>query len=203
MENLNDIITKLKDDINNTSMYYNFEVFEVDNIISWNKVNFEFIEIKKKKYYKFNGDEKLYPCSSTYIEMKHEILLYYKKILQIAEYLFDDDLIEYMNQKFINNLNKGDYYNFLRFTMYLWYYYLKHIIDNSIMYDKITYKQFRKWCIQNKLYSGGNIPMNQAIINLLLVYEQIKNKTEHINDIKIYINKVVKNINFLWCLSQS
>jgi len=37
----------------------------------------------------------------------------------------------------------------------------------------------------------------------LLVYEQIKNKTEHINDIKIYINKVVKNINFLWCLSQS
>ena len=71
------------------------------------------------------------------------------------------------------------------------------------MYDKITYKQFRKWCIQNKLYSGGELTINQAIINLLLVYEQIKNNTENIIDIQIFINKVVKNINFLWCLSQS
>jgi len=203
MENLNDIITKLKDDINNTSMYYNFEVFEINRDINWNRLKYEIIEHKNKVYFKYDGDNKLYSTSNTYIPMKHEILLYYKKILQIAEYLFDDNLIEYMNQKFINNLNKGNYYNFLRFTMYLWYYYLKHIIDNSIMYDKITYKQFRKWCLNNKLYSGGDIPMNQAIINLLLVYDQIKNKTEHINDIQIFINKVVKNINFLWCLSQS
>ena len=203
MENLNDIITKLKDDINNTSMYYNFEVFEVDNIISWNKVNYEFIEIKKKKYYKFNGDEQLYPYSSTYTEMKHEILLYYKQILKIAGNLFDNDLIQYINQKFINKLNKGDYYNFLRFTMYMWYYYMRHLNDNRIIYDKITYKQFRKWCLNNKLYSGGDLTINQGIINLLLVYEQIKNNTENINDIQIFINKVVKNINFLWCLSQS
>ena len=87
--------------------------------------------------------------------MKHEILLYYKQILKIAGNLFDNDLIQYMNQKFINKLSKGDYYNFLRFTMYMWYYYMKHLNDNRIIYDKITYKQLRKWCLNNKLFSGS------------------------------------------------
>ena len=122
MEN---IIKKLEDDINNTHTYYNLVVFEPNPSINWNQLKYEMIEKKNKKFFKFDGVDKLYPYL-VYIGMKHEILLYYKQILKIAGNLFDNDLIQYMNQKFINKLNKGDYYNFLRFTMYMWYYYMKH-----------------------------------------------------------------------------
>ena len=43
-----------------------------------------------------------------------------------------------MDFKFIDNINKGDYYYFLRFTMYLFFFHeaLKKCI---VMYDKINY----------------------------------------------------------------
>ena len=56
--------------------------------------------------------------------------------------------------------------------MYMRYYFMLHLLDNKLMYDKINYKNFRKWCINPKIYSSDNTK-NQAIINLLDVYKTL------------------------------
>ena len=85
----------------------------------------------------------------------------------------------------------------------MWYYFMLHLAINKTMYDKFNYKKFRQWCLNHKIYSSDNT-INQAIINLLDVYKTLlkQENNEYILDVQIFINRLIKDMNFLWCLSQ-
>ena len=81
--------------------------------------------------------------------MKYCILIYFKELLKLLnnKKLSNDDIIFYLNNIFLNNMNKTDYYNFLSWFCYL----LKYYINNYNKNESINYKQFRKYCLKNKL----------------------------------------------------
>ena len=81
--------------------------------------------------------------------MKYCVLIYFKELLKLLnnKKLSNDDIIFYLNNIFLNNMNKTDYYNFLSWFCYL----LKYYINNYNKNESINYKQFRKYCLKNKL----------------------------------------------------
>ena len=202
MESLNEIYFKLLDPTNTDSDY----VFTTKLIfyehpgISWHNLHYDVVEVKKKQYLKFNGDDRLYTNSTmSYIINKKKALSYYDKLLTICGDLFDDDLLDYIKVKFTNNLSKAEYYNFYRFVCYMFYYFIKQLLYGNLIYDKINYKQFRKWCLSNKIY---DVTFKKSLINIIELFKRIDTTNEHYNDIQIFCNLLVKDIQILWTVSQ-
>ena len=201
MENLNEIYSKLLD-VTNTDSDYVFTMKPIFNEhpgISWYKLHYDVVEVKNKKYFKFNGDDKLYTNSTmSYIKNKKQVLLYYDRLLTICGD-FDDDILDYIKVKFTNNLNKAEYYNFYRFICFMFYYFINQLLYGKLIYDKINYKQFRKWCILHKIY---NETFKKSLINIIELFKKIDITNEHYNDIQIFFNLIVKDIQILWTVSQ-
>ena len=202
MENLNELYFKLLDPTNTDSDYvFTMKpIFNEHTDITWHKLHYDVVELKKKQYFKFDGDEVFYPNSnSSYIKNKKQVLLYYDRLLTICGDLFDDDLLDYIKVKFTNNLNKASYYNFYRFICYMFYYFINQLLYGNLIYDRINYKSFRKWCLSNKIY---NETVKKSLINIIELFKKIDITNEHYNDIQIFFNLIVKDIQILWCVSQ-
>ena len=202
MENLNEIYSKLLD-VTNTDSDYVFTMKPIFNEhpgISWYKLHYDVVELKKKQYLKFVGDDVLYSKSTmSYIINKKEALLYYDKLLTLCKELFEDDLLEYIKVKFTNNLRKAEYYNFYRFVCYMFYYFIRQVLYGKLIYDKINYKMFRKWCLSNKIY---DVTFKKSLINIIELFKRIDPTNEYYNDIQIFFNFITKDIQILWCISQ-
>ena len=92
-----------------------------NELIKFNKVKFEIIKQGKNHYYKYENDDKLYINNySSYIELKKILFSHFENLLILINNNIDDDLKDYLNIKFFNNINKCRYYDFLRwFVVYL------------------------------------------------------------------------------------
>jgi hypothetical protein len=193
MESLNEIYSKLLDPTNDDSVYL-FTLKPIFNDhpgISWHKLHYDVVEVKNKKYFKFNGDDIFYPNSTmSYIVDKKAALLYYDKLITICGDLFDEDLLDYIKVKFTNNLNKASFYHFYRFVCYMFYYFINQLLHGNLIYDKITHKQFRKWCLSNKIYDET---VKKSLINMIYSFKKIDTTNQHYNDIQIFCNLIVKD----------
>ena len=121
---------------------YNFYSFFLDD---WN--NNELIIEPYKDI--FNNSKPF--KKDSYNGLKYCIFIYFKELLKLLnnKNLIDDDIKIYLHQKFFNNMNKTNYYNFLSWFSHL----LKYYINNYNKNESINYKMFRKYCLKhNFLY---------------------------------------------------
>ena len=184
-------ITNLKDNDK-----YNFYSLSADD---WN-FNYLIIEPYKDFFNNYKDFKK-----DSYNGLKYCIFIYFKELLKLLnnKNLIDDDIKYYLNQKFFNNMNKTNYYNFLSWFCHL----LKYYINNYNKNESINYKQFRKYCLKNKFlyqlkedeekeYFKENIRSDKTCNILLNELEENINNEEIKNKLKpmikyLYHNKIL------------
>ena len=140
-----------------------------------------------------------------YDGLKYNCRIMLKEILKNINYLFSDDLKQWIFKKTSQSTPSG-YWDILNITVYIFNYYLFRSNNNEI-----NYKSFRKWYLKNPFYlesdkklnefDGDNefrkqTKMNEYIKNK--TYDRIYNKVLEIedNEIKekfIIISKFLKN----------
>jgi hypothetical protein len=130
----------------------------------------------------FNNNKKF--KKDSYNGMKYCIFIYFKELLKLLnnKNLIDDDIKIYLHQKFFNNMNKTNYYNFLSWFSHL----LKYYINNYNINESINYKMFRKYCLKNKFLYELNEEEEKEFFR-----ENIRSDKTY----NILINELNKNIN--------
>jgi hypothetical protein len=90
-------------------------LFQTHENLTWHHLQFQVVAKNKKLYYKFEEDQTLYSYNNnmSYIKMKKELFLYFKKLLVLLEDRIDEDIVNYLAFKFFNNINKWKYYKCL------------------------------------------------------------------------------------------
>jgi len=76
--------------------------------------------------------------------MKFNSVIMLKEILKNTRQYIEDDILEWAIKKCLNG-SKCNYWDILKITAYLFYYYLFRVED------KINYTNFRKWFLNNPL----------------------------------------------------
>jgi hypothetical protein len=196
---INNLINYIKKDNDPICNYYPFDktIFITHDKIKWNQLQFKIIEKPKKKlYYLFEGDEALYPYSNnmTYIKLKKELLLYFNRLLLLLHGHIDDGIIDYLNIKFFNNINKLKYYNCLNWFIGLFLIFLNSTSGFNICFYRINYKEFRKYIIKHRF-----IEPEQQIKQILIKFQNICPSTyRHYEDLKVFFNFVIPHIENGW-----
>ena len=131
-----------------------------------------------------------------YDGLKYNCRIMLKEILKNINYLFSDDLKQWIFKKTSQSTPSG-YWDILNITVYIFNYYLFRSNNNEI-----NYKSFRKWYLKTPLYlesdkklnefDGDNefrkqTKMNEYIKNK--TYDRIYNKVLEIED-----NEIKKNL---------
>jgi hypothetical protein len=80
----------------------------------------------------------------SYDPMKINCVIMLKEILKHSNNIFHDDLLEWINKKCFQG-SKSDFYDILSITGNL----LNYVLTCN---EPINYKNFRKWCLINKIY---------------------------------------------------
>ena len=133
----------------------------------------------------------------SYNGLKYCIYIYFKELLKLLnnKKLINDDIIIYLHQKFFNNMNKTNYYNFLSWFSHL----LKYYINNYNKNETINYKNFRKYCLKNKFLYELNEEEEKEFFRENIRSDKtynilINELNENINDeeIKIKIKTMIK-----------
>jgi len=152
-------------------------------------VKFTTVIKNKKHYFKFEDDDKLYiNNSSSYITNKKDLFLYFERLLYFLNNKIDDEIIDYLNAKFFNNINKCKYYDCLRWFMCLFYYWFKIIRKDEQYLYKINYKEFRQFILKNK--EAPIIKVQQILKEFL----NIEYTYKFYEDLKIMLNFIIPNI---------
>ena len=199
---INDIINYNEDGTYNIfSLFPEQIIFKEDDNIKWCQNDYEVITQNKKEYYKFKDDDKLYLFNKmSYITTKKQLFLYFNKLLNLSPFgdkvqggrlinCLDDDIINYLNDKFFNNINKCKYYDCLRWFIYLFIYWFQSFLKGNALYlNKINYKLFRKWILKNvKKYKPVEL-----VKNILYEFNEINYITcQFYEEIKIFLNFII------------
>ena len=82
-------------------------IFNDNELIKFNKIKFEIIKTGEHHFYKFEDDDHYYLKSYfTYIELKKKLFPHFKNLLVLINNLIEQDIKDYLNNKFFNNINK-------------------------------------------------------------------------------------------------
>jgi hypothetical protein len=172
---------KINNIIEGKELYYNWK-YNFDGLPITKKyllksnnylnIEYEILKIKNKDYYKFEDDPQFYPYKNglSYIGLKKQLIKPFQLLIYLLENHIEDDIKEYLNIKFFNNISKADYYNFNSWFTYLFYYYFQSIRNPDLYFKVINYKNFRKWALKNAPQNSNN---KIAIINILKEFNNI------------------------------
>ena len=160
-------------------------IFNDNELIKFNKVKFEIIKQGKNHYYKYENDDKLYINNySSYIELKKILFSHFENLLFLINNNIDDDIKDYLNIKFFNNINKCRYYDFLRWFCCLFIYWFNSINNTNLNLNKINYKDFRKYIL--------NFHKKKAFYdimkNMLIDFKNINYKFKYYEEVKTHLN---------------
>ena len=160
-------------------------IFNDNELIKFNKVKFEIIKQGKNHYYKYENDDKLYINNySSYIELKKILFSHFENLLFLINNNIDDDIKDYLNIKFFNNINKCRYYDCLRWFCCLFIYCFNSINNTNLNLNKINYKDFRKYIL--------NFHKKKAFYdimkNILIDFKKIDYKYKYYEEVKAHLN---------------
>ena len=197
-EIINDLIHYIKDDRDSIFNYFSQDepIFKIDENIKWYKLHYEVIEKNKDKFfYLFKDDVNIYAYNTlSYIKLKKQLFIYFKRLLYLLRGDIDEDLINYLNINFFSDICKTKYYKCLNWFIALFYYFFNSIINLELRLNVINYNQFRKWSLK---YRKTN--QDEKIKNILCEFKNIDFKRcRHYEDIKIFLNFVIPNVAHGW-----
>ena len=159
--------------------------FNVHEDIKFNKLKYEIIKKGKNDYYKFENDEELYINNySTYINLKKLLFNYFQHLLILLNNNIDDDIKDYLNITFFSNINRCKYYKCLKWFCCLFIYWVKLINKSEFNFNKINYKEFRKY-ILNLRKNKTNYEMMQDILKDFI---NIDYKFKYYEDLKAFLD---------------
>ena len=190
---LNHIIFLINYDFKNENDYELYKIininthkfFNVHDDIKFNKVNFEIIIKGKNDYYKFENDNNLYIYNCcTYIELKKKLFSYFKHLLILLNNNIEDDIKDYLNITFFININRCKYYKCLRWFCCLFIYWVKLINKSEFNFNKINYKDFRKY-ILNLRKNKTNYEIMKEILNDFI---NIDYKFKYFEEVKAFLD---------------
>jgi hypothetical protein len=160
---------------------YTHNIFNIHDDIKYNKLKFVIIEKNKNKYWKYEDDDKLYIITySSYLEMKKKLFCYLKPLLILLNNNIHDDIKNYLNNKFLNNINKCKYYDCLKWFSCLFIYFVKLINQLDFNCYKINYKDFRKYILEFRKNKTNYDIMNDILNDFIKIdykfkyYEELK-----------------------------
>ena len=174
---------------------YDRPLFQTHEDLTWHYLQFQVVAKNKKLYYKFEEDQTLYSYNNnmSYIKMKKELFLYFKKLLVLLEDHIDEDIVNYLAFNFFNNINKCKYYKCLNWFIALFIYFINRIRSTDIFFNIINHKDFRKYILKSKIKD------NEQIKNILIEFKNICHSTyKHYEDLKILLNFVIPEIASGW-----
>ena len=174
---------------------YDRPLFQTHEDLTWHHLDFQVVAKNKKLYYKFEEDQTLYSYNNnmSYIKMKKELFLYFKKLLVLLEDHIDEDIVNYLAFNFFNNINKCKYYKCLNWFIALFIYFINSIRRTDLFFNIINYKDFRKYILKSKIKD------NEQIKNILIEFKNICHLTyKHYEDLKILLNFVIPEIASGW-----
>lgn len=119
----------------------------------------------------------------SYDPLKINCLIMLKEILKQSNNIFHDDLLEWIDKK-TGQGSKSDFYDILSITGNIFNYVLS-------CNDKINYKDFRKWCLHNKIYYNSFKEKSLEEFEGEFQCEKERNREEHDLN-KTYNNLFVK-----------
>jgi hypothetical protein len=158
-EIINDLIHYIKDDRDSIFNYFSQDepIFKIDENIKWYKLHYEVIEKNKDKFfYLFKDDVNIYAYNTlSYIKLKKQLFIYFKRLLYLLRGDIDEDLINYLNINFFSDICKTKYYKCLNWFIALFYYFFNSIINLELRLNVINYNQFRKWSLKYKKNKSG------------------------------------------------
>ena len=162
-------------------------IYFSDDVNKWNYsplvLNPDFNPYKNKP---FNNNR-----NQEYDGLKYNCRVMLKEILKNINYLFSDDLKQWIFKKTSQSTPSG-YWDILNITAYIFNYYLFKSNNNEI-----NYKSFRKWYLKTPLYLESDKKLNefdgdefrkQEQMNKYIkikTYDQIYNKVLEIEDNEI------------------
>lgn len=159
-------------------------IFNDNESIKFNKVKFEIIKQGKNHYYKYENDYKLYINNySTYIELKKKLFYYFENLLILLNNQIEQDIKDYLNIKFFNNINKCQYYDCLKWFCCLFIYFFNSINNPKLNLNKINYKDFRKYILNHK-----KIMFYDIMKNILIDFKKIDYKYKYYEEVKAHLN---------------
>lgn len=174
-----------QNEINNVINNNTHNIFKTHDSIKFNKKVFEVVEKKNKKYWKYEGDENLYIINySSYIALKKELFLYFNQLMIILNNHIEQDIKDYLNMKFFNNIKSCKYYNCLRWFCCLFIYFLYTINDENLYLNKINYKDFRKYILN----FHKNKTNYEIMKKVLIAFKNIDFKYKYYEEIKEFLN---------------
>jgi len=165
----------------------NKPIFKTHDLIKWHILHFEIVEKNKKQYYKFEDDEVLYPYnnSMSYIKLKKTLFLYFKKLLLLNNHI-NEEIINYLDVNFFNNINKCKYYKCLAWFLALFIFWIYSIKNTNI--NEINLKDFRKWWRNERKQEITQIK------EILIEFNKINSNFKDYEDLKIMLNYVIPQI---------
>ena len=125
----------------------------------------------------------------SYIILKKQLFLLFKRLLFILNNNLNEDIKQYFNNKFFNNIKKCKYYDCVKFFISLTIFYLKSIVQPNFK-TIINYKEFRKFSTAN-INNKNKIELIKEILNdfLKIDYTYI-----FYEDLKIMLNFIINDI---------
>lgn len=160
-------------------------IFNDNELIKFNKIKFEIIKIGEHQYYKFEDNDKLYINSySSYIELKGKLFSHFKNLLILINILIEQDIKDYLNNKFFNNINKCKYYDCLKWFCCLFIYWLDFINNRDLYLNQINYKDFRKYILNYR----KNKTCYDIMKKVLIDFKNIKYKFQYYEEVKAHLN---------------
>ena len=158
------------------------DIFKINDAIKFNKVKYETVEKNKNSYYKFEGDETLYiKRFNSYIYNKKELFLIFIKLFSLVNQKLEDDIKQYLFNKFFSNINKCKFYDCLRWFVCIFIYWFNSILEPDFFNYKINYKNFRKYFLNYRQGKKSHDITKEILIKFKLIqhnkfkcYEELK-----------------------------
>ena len=163
--------------------YKTIKIFNDNESIKFKNVKYEIITQGKKKFYKYENDDFLYieDCQS-YNFFKKKLFFYLENLLILLNNKIEQDIKDYINIKYFNNINKCNFNKCLSFYIYLFIYWINSINNPNL--KRINYKTFKKY-----IYKFHNKKTFYDIIkNILIVFKNIEYNFKFYEELKEHIN---------------
>ena len=188
---------------NDLEIYFIFQhntenIFNDNEFIKFNKVKYEIIKQGKNHYYKYENDDNLYINNySTYIELKKKLFCYFENLLILINNKIEQDIKDYLNNKFFNNINKCKYYDCLKWFCCLFIYFVNSINNPNLHLNKINYKDFRKYILNFRKNKTTYEIMQEILNNFKKIYYHYKYYEETKTHLNFCLYHIVNNFYLL------
>jgi len=188
-------VVKNQNELNKIFNDFNIIFEPLFNVGKLKKSNFTIYEIilKKKKhnYFKFDDDEKLYNAPQfALMQDKKELLNNYQHFTPYLKNIIGCCIFDHINKKYILKISNCDYYNFKRWFISLFIYYI-HFLNNKTSKETINIKCFRAWIKEYNEKYITNIDKLKNILNDLNELTDLEDEIKQ--NIKTYFNLILPN----------